>query len=269
MKRTLRCTFKKVFAAFVRTSLFLIVNSQTVPAQAAGGTNAITSFVIGKSYLNLQNSTGAPVPAPNPAYAFIATAVLASNRIANAISLSLASGGSSNLVQDVILPDEYLLFAYDTNNARFESIFPEGNYVFKVASSLSNQQVTATLPASMAQPNAPHISNYADAQSLDTTRAFTLMWDPFLGGTATDYIFVTVGNKVFQSPEPGTSGSLNGAATSVVIPAGKLVANSNYAAQIIFYHTAGTTNSAYATGGYRATVTQFHLTQSEPDRRPC
>ncbi len=228
-------------------------------AQAASGTNALSSFVAGKSYLNVQTTAGAPTPAPYPSYAFIATTVLASNRTAETVTVTLPSGGTSNLVQNFVLPYEYLLFAYDTNNARFESTFPEGNYEFKVTATTSNQLVTAILPTSMAQPNAPHISNYSAAQNVDAGLAFTLTWDPFQGGTAADYIFVTVGNKTFQTPAPGTKGCLSGTATSAIIPAGKLVANSNYTSQIIFYHVSGTTNASYIAGGYRATVTEFNL----------
>src|SRR5579862_5433751 len=125
------------------------------------GTNVITTFIAGKSYLNLQNSAGPPTPPTTPAYSFIATTTLSSNRTANTVTVTLPSGGTSNLLQDFLLHEDYLLVASDTNNAKFESTFPEGNYVFKVTASTSNQQVTVTLPASMAQPNAPHISNYA------------------------------------------------------------------------------------------------------------
>jgi hypothetical protein len=97
---------------------------------------------------------------------------------------------------------------------------------------------------------------------MNPSQAFTLTWDPFAGGTATDYILLTVGNKAFQTPSPGTNGALNGTSTSVTIPAGTLVPNSNYVAQLIFFHTTGTSNATYSTGAYRATVTQFHINTS-------
>jgi hypothetical protein len=91
------------------------------------------------------------------------------------------------------------------------------------------------------------------------SQAFTLTWDPFQGGTAADYILLTIGNHAFQTPSPGTAGALTGTATSAMIPAGKLVANSNYVADIIFYHTAGSSNATYTAGAYRATVTHFSI----------
>ncbi len=159
-------------------------------------------------------------------------------------------------------PGEYLFIANETNSAQFESVFPEGDYVFDARSSSANEQVTVTLPASMPQPNAPHVSNYDAAQSMNPSQDFTVNWDPFVGGTATDYILLTVGYHAFQTPSPGTNGLLNGMATSATIPAGTLVPNSNYVAQLIFFHTTGTSNATYSTGAYRATVTQFHINTS-------
>jgi len=44
----------------------------------------------------------------------------------------------------------------------------------------------------LALPNAPHVNNYAAAQTINAGAAFTLAWDPFVGGTATDSITVQV-----------------------------------------------------------------------------
>ena len=240
------------------------INFETV-GSIITGTNASTGFVIGKTYLNLQNSAGPPAPPTFPPYSFIATTVLSSNQSANAVTLTLASGGTSNLLYTIVNPGEYLFAANEKNVAQFESTFPQGDYVFHVNSSSSNEQVTVTLPASMPQPNAPHISNYDAAQNMNPSQAFTLTWDPFQGGTASDYILLTVGNNApfghnaFQTGSPGTSNVLTGTATSVTIPANTLVPNSNYVAIIGFYHIAGTSNATYTAGAYRLTVTQFHI----------
>jgi hypothetical protein len=272
----LTCTPTPAFPA--GTNIFWVVTGQNVAGMSlsgtptgffrtaggsggggGSGTNAITTFTIGKTYLYQQFTAGLPTLLTNESYTFIATTSLSSNRTANTITVAPPSGGVSNLLQDIVAPEDYTLFAFDTNNARFEAAFPEGNYVFKVTASSSNQQVTATLPLSMVQPNAPHISNWAAAQSLNVAQAFTLTWDVFQGGTASDVIFLTVGNNVFQSGRPGTSNVLSGTATSVTIPANTLAANSNYVADLGFYHIAGTSNATYSAGGYRLTATQFHI----------
>src|SRR5579859_3006741 len=170
----LTCTPSPTFPA--GTNIFWVVTGQNVAGMSlsgsptgffrtaggsgggGSGTNAITTFTIGKSYLNQQLTAGAPTLPTTPSYFFLASTSLSSNRTANIITVTLASGGVSNLVQDFVSPEHYLLIASDTNNARFESTFPEGLYVFKVTASSSNQTVNVTLPAGMVQPNAPHIS---------------------------------------------------------------------------------------------------------------
>jgi hypothetical protein len=237
------------------------INQETAGSTVTG-TNATTAFVIGKSYLNLQNSAGAPRPNPFPSCDFIATTSLSSNQSANTVSLTLASGGTSNLLYTIVNPGEYLFIDNETNRAQFESIFPEGDYVFDARASSSNEQVTVTLPASMPQPNAPHVSNFDAAQSMNPSQDFTVNWDPFMGGTAADLVFLSVGYNAFQTPSPGTNGALNGLATSATIPAGTLVPNSNYVAQLSFFHVTGTSNATYSTSAYRVTVTQFHINTS-------
>ena len=265
MNLSFQASFKQTVSAAVVLAALLIFGSSIAFAQSGSGTNAITTFTIGKTYLYQQLSAGAPTHPTNLVYAFTATTTLSSNRTANSITLTLPSGGTSNLTQNFVLPAEYLLFGYDTNNSRFESIFPEGDYLFKVSAASSSQQLNVTLPASMSQPNAPHISNWAAAQTLNPAQAFTLTWDAFQGGTASDFILLTVGNNnafgnnAFQSGSPGTSNVLTGTATSVTIPAGKLAANSNYLANIGFYHLVGTSNATYTADAHRLTVTQFHI----------
>ena len=53
MKRNLHSAFEQVLRALVGVAVFSIFGPQAMPAQAAGASNDITSFVIGKSYLNL------------------------------------------------------------------------------------------------------------------------------------------------------------------------------------------------------------------------
>ncbi|HEV2392600.1 MAG TPA: hypothetical protein VG146_09585, partial [Verrucomicrobiae bacterium] len=123
------------------------INQETAGSTVTG-TNATTAFVIGKSYLNAQDSAGAPTPDPYPSCAFIATTALSSNQSANTVTLTLPSGGTSNLFYTIVNPGEYIFNADETNSAQFESVFPEGDYVFDARCTSSNEQVTVTLPAS-------------------------------------------------------------------------------------------------------------------------
>jgi hypothetical protein len=223
------------------------------------GTNAVTTFVVGKAWEYDQTSTATPTLNTNIPYAFAGTTSLASNRTATSITLTLPTAAISNLVQNFVQHEDYFVSSYNTNLTTFNSTFPAGNYIFNVFSNAANQPVTVNLP-NYAQPNAPHVSNYAAAQAINPSQPFILTWDAFTGGGSTDFVFVVIGN-VFQSPGVGQTNALSGTATSVTIPAATLQAGSNYDATIGFYHGVVTTNSGggYITEAYVATLTQFSI----------
>jgi hypothetical protein len=228
------------------------------------GTNKITSFIVGKLYSFDQTSTAAPTADPTTPYIFGADTILASNRTATNITLTLpASGAVSNLAQNPVEPELYYLAAFNTNQTTFENTFQEGDYIFNVRAVASNQTVTVTLPLTMQQPNAPHVTDYAAAQAINPAQPFTLTWDPFVGGTSTDVVYVVVSGtatNVFETGNLGSTNALNGTAVSVIIPAGTLQANSNYNGSIGFYHAVfGTNDPTYSTTAYRATTTRFTL----------
>jgi len=183
---------------------------------------------------------------------------LASNRTATAVTLTLPTAAVSNLVQNILFPWEFYMGGYNTNLATFNATFPSGNYVYNVTATASNQQVTVNLP-NYTQPNAPQISNYAAAQAVNPSLPFTLTWNAFTGGGSTDYVEVVVGGTLFETPGFGLTNALHGTATSVTIPAGILAANSNYLADVGFYHAVITTNGSTITEAYVASVTSFNI----------
>ncbi len=221
------------------------------------GTNQLTSFIVGKQHLYNQTSTATPVIDPSVSYVFSAITLLASNRTATNVSLTLPSTTVTNLIRNFVQPEMFYHSTPSTNLTSFNATYGTGNYVFNVMSTASNQQVTVNLP-NVTQPNAPHIANYTSAQSVNPTQAFLLSWDAFSGGTAADYISVNIGD-VFLTANLGTAGALNGTATSVNIPANSLQANSNYDSSIIFYKAVVTSNATYTTLAYLGTTTRFNL----------
>jgi hypothetical protein len=222
------------------------------------GTNAFTTFTVGRVNLYHQTSTGQPTPDAVEPYIFIGSTTLASNRNANSITLTLPNAAVSNLVQNPTALESWNLGAFKTNEAVLETNFGVGTYTFMVNATASNQTVGVTFPASVTQPNAPHVTNFVAAQSVDPTQPFTLHWDAFTGGGASDYVLATVAS-VWQSPNPGSSNALNGTSKSVTIPAGTLAPGGNYTASIGFSYPILVTNGDYVTYVYRATDTEFTL----------
>ncbi len=221
------------------------------------GTNAVTTFQVGKIHFYVQTNAAAPVLDPEIGYAFNAGTTLASNRTATNVTLTLPNANVVRLNRNPSAQEQFFFFDFTTNLTAFESSYPSGNQTFTVRSVNSNQTVVVNLPAG-GQPNAPHVANYAAAQSIDASQPFTLTWDPFQGGTAADAIDVSIGD-VFNSPEQGRTNALRGTATSITIPAGTLAPGSNYEASIIFIRPVATTNAGYATFTFRSTTTSFQI----------
>jgi hypothetical protein len=223
------------------------------------GTNALTTFSVGKIHHYHQTSTAWPTLDPATPYGFSGVTSLASNRTATDINLTFPTSVVSNLTQ---LPppqaEIYVLFGDETSLATYDVKYPAGDYTFQVRSVSSNQTAMVTLPAanSLPQPGAPHLSNFAAAQTVDPTQPFVLTWDAFPGGTAADYIDVDIGAN-FGSPNPGQPGALTGTSVSFTIPAGTLQTNAIYSSQIGFFRRVGTTNGTSALDAYRATYTEF------------
>jgi hypothetical protein len=249
------------------TAGFFTTGNSGGVSSGGSGTNAITSFNLGKTYIYNQTSAGAPTLDTDTPYLFTAATGLASNRTDTAVTMALPTSATSNLLQNFLHPESFTLVSFSTNLASFDAAFPAGTYQFTV-SGASNQQVVLNLSASSSQPNPPHVTDYAAAQAMNPSQPFTLTWDAFTGAAATDYIYVTVGNNVFATPSPGTSGALAGTATSVQIPAGTLQPGTNYTASVGFYRSTWTSNATYVTGSFRASVTQFSVVTGGGASRP-
>jgi hypothetical protein len=224
------------------------------------GASPYTSFSVLDSIYYAQTSAGPPVSDPLDPYLFLASAVLASNSTALSASVILPSGSVSNLSQSMTEPSDYFVGEISTNQTALDTLFGNGNYAFTIVTAASTQQATVDLPASLAQPGAPHIANYTAAQSVDPAQPFALEWDAFPGGTASDFIYVSVG-AIYTTAMPGAPNALPGTATSFSIPAGTLKSGKTYDTTVAFYHAILATNIAagYATSAIRDSVTHFNL----------
>jgi methionine-rich copper-binding protein CopC len=232
----------------------------TAAAGTGCDTNALMlSFTVSKGWMYAQSSTAAPALNPANPYCFLACMSLPCPRDATNVSLQLPGGSVPNLVLayagHLTLPDcSYL------NQSAFEAAYPYGNYTFNVQAVASNQTVTVNFPSSITQPPAPHLTNYLAAQSINPAQPFVLGWDPLTGGTAADCIYVEIYGGVFHTPNLGSTGALNGTATSVTIPTGTFQPNQSYSGCVTFYHCQLLTNgTSYLSLTYRASTTEFGL----------
>ena len=114
----------------------------------------------------------------------------------------------------------------------------------------------------------PQISNFSALQTFNVGVDFTLTWAP-LGGTSSDFVHVeiddggtnAIGITLFETPEEGEPGALNGTNTSVVIPAYTLDAGSNYLLYLTYekgtLNTAAYPGAAGVSGYYKQTICPF------------
>ena len=230
----------------------------TIPGVNGGsGTNADTSFLVLEYSLFHQTSTAPPA---HTAFEFNAQSTLSSNRTATNITVTLPTSAVSNLLESALSPERFSLALLISSQGTFSSNFPAGDYAFNVKGN-PDQLVTVTLPA-YSYPNAPMVSNYTAAQSINPSQPFTLTWNTFTNGTSGDWIFflVSLGSATsYQSPVFGQPGALNGTATSFTIPAGTLQANSNYTAEVAFVHVTQSTNGSSISASAVGSVTGFSI----------
>jgi len=217
------------------------------------------SLTLSKGCLYNQTSSAAPTLVTPSPYGFLACMSLPCPRDATNVSLQLPGGATPNLGATSI-PGHLTLMDYNyASLAALDAAYPNSNYTFRIQSVGSNQQVTLAFPSTLAQPPAPHLTNFAAAQAINPAQAFTLSWDPFSGGTMADCVYVDVGS-LFQTPGPGANGVLPGTATSVLIPANTFQTNQSYSGSVTFYHLILATNGgSYISLIYRGAITEFTL----------
>jgi hypothetical protein len=194
-----------------------------------------------------------PEPGEEPTFVFNAFIDLVSSNAVTNATLTLPGGG----VRSLTLEDDGFVRDF-SDGAEFkpdlDATYSNGTYtVFLQTRNDGNKSVPLTFPAGDAYPNPPRISNFSAAQSINPAANFTLTWDAFAGGLATDFIQVDIvepntDSPVFETAGPGAPGSLNGASTSVLIPAGTLPPGGNYRGRIFFAKIVDLDDTTYGSG---------------------
>ena len=135
---------------------------------------------------------------------------------------------------------QFIYEEYAASNAELEEFLPPGNYQFTITTGNDGIRTpTVTLPAA-AYPNIPRILNWADAQHADSLGPITLTWTPMSGGSAQDFIYVSIDGEgdgeehVFTSPFLLEPRQLTGQSNSIVLPAGTFAPGRTYRVNITF-----------------------------------
>lgn len=212
----------------------------------------VRRYLVAKGQAFVQSNAGAPTVAPEKPFRFVSFAdpafpggiLAASLRTPGAVTNELSQGDEDS---------SFELNQIFTNKAALDAAFRNGLYTFMLQT-LNDGAISAgiLLPAD-AYPPTPHLANWPAAQTINAYAAFRLAWDPFTGGSAKDYIQLSIGSlendeKVFESPGLGEPGALNGTNTSMLIPAGTFRPGQSYRVELLFVNSAAVNTDDPAKG---------------------
>ncbi len=115
--------------------------------------------------------------------------------------------------------------------------YPAGDYELTAHTFHDGDRTVTLNPGSADFPAAPTILNFSTTQDWDSTQPFTISWDPMPDGTSDDAIFLFIEGEhddLFETPDLGETGALDGTATSVTIPANTLPPGRTLKAELAF-----------------------------------
>ncbi|MEP6663246.1 MAG: hypothetical protein ABJC04_06230 [Verrucomicrobiota bacterium] len=150
-------------------------------------------------------------------------------------SVQLPGGGSRTLLADG--SDSFAFRESFSSLSALNSSYGTGTYTLTVNSENDFNFAQLSLPSD-AYPSTPQITNYTAAQAVDSSNNFVVLWQAFAGGTANDFIQLTIrdssDNPVFRSGDFGSPGAFNGTNSSALIPANTLFTGETYNGELLF-----------------------------------
>jgi hypothetical protein len=228
-------------ARYYRRVTFAILTRPTATS------SDIISFSVLKTELWDQSGANPPTPASKNGYVF--EAKLDTTSPGRVVWANLSTPlGTSNLDPNSDASSFGLKDRKDTKNG-LDTAFPSGAYVFNIAG-VSNGSMNAGLQLGAdAYPDPPRFLDPDQAQAIDPGNDFTLKWNPFASGTASDFIQLQVddenGDKVFETPDFEKAKAFTGLRTSATLPAGTLAAGKTYTAKLLFLRVVQKTTAGY------------------------
>src|SRR3954469_608121 len=149
----------------------------------------VRDIIVAKGQAFVQKSAGAPVPDTFPYEGTVKVDLSALS------SVSSATVHIPGHTPDVILEDRmdnFFLSESFSSKAALDAAAPPGAYLFHIQGvhdGLMNPQISLGADA---YPPTPQIANWSALQAIDSRSDFNVSWVPFTGGTAQDFIQVSV-----------------------------------------------------------------------------
>ena len=226
--------------------------------------------IVKGAFLNQSDSSAPSLSSPKSSGSFYFQAYVNANNGSSTvtnISLRLPNGSVDSTSASGYLSTRT---SFDSK-AALDAAYPDGTYTLTINSTLVGTK-TVTVQLDSSNTSVPHISNYAAAQAIDGTKAFTLTWDAFAGSTSADSIQVSAEDDTYYNLILGDSYgnplTLAATATSITIPADTMYSGDTGDGTLTFVNAA-TASSGYpgisSYGGYyKQTSFQFFATRGIP-----
>lgn len=177
-----------------------------------------------------QTVGGLPVSPPTGAFAFEAIVVGTTNHSVTSATVEPPANLPSRTLGSVTNGLAFWFEARFDSAAALDAAYPSrgglispSRYTFTIDTAHEGRrQAAVSYFGVLSSPPVARIVNLGEAQSLDTTTAFTLRWD-IPGGSFLDLVQVAVTdaatNLLFASPAPLAPGALSGLSTEITVPA--------------------------------------------------
>ena len=218
------------------------------------GTNVLTpdvsEYAVYKGVHYVQTNAGPAALKTTEAPFFFGVSV--EPRVAAAVTnatLSYASGPEQPLPTDWGQFELEPVFA--TSN-QLAAAYPDGNYTVTMHTTHDGVHAAPLNLSGIAFPVPARISNWTEAQSINSSNSFTLTWDSFSNASAGAVIQLTIrivlsggDEEVISTPPPGSPDALPASVNSYTIPAGILSAGRTYSTELMFINLGPSNAVAY------------------------
>jgi hypothetical protein len=189
----------------------------------------------------------APTVLVENGYVFQANVFLTAAGTASGATIVSQEGTVRTLAFD---DDDELEFRNRVNTKNtLETRYPDGNFRFTINTVHDGTRIITLPLLGNTYPNAPRIQNLSALQSQNANGYIVVTWDPLIGGTAGDYIQLRIedssGDLVWETPDLGEAGALDGTSTFALIEAGDLRPSMAYRATLMFDKSCGRDTTSY------------------------
>jgi hypothetical protein len=207
----------------------------------------VSIYTVAKGIYYEQTSAAMPVALAENGYIFAANVALtAPGAVASAF---VQAPGGTNQALSVEGDDEFEFRKKYNTKAKLDSNYPNGSFVLTLNTVHDGSRSIALAVSGDGYPGAPRIGNFPEAQQVNANGYFLVHWDRMAGGTASDFIQLRIedseGDKIFETPDFGKAGALNGEGASALITPGTLKPNTVYEATLLFQKNVTLNQGAY------------------------